>query len=61
MAGFEDFVPYSLTIPAVDFTVPNGDMLDLRLVVGSGVQTGEMWFMYDFVDFPMTMYLETIP
>lgn len=61
MAGFEDFVPVSLLMTGISHTIDAGDQLDVRLLVGSQTQTSEMQFMYDFIDFNASVFIQTTP
>lgn len=57
--GFDNFVLAQVLIPGVDHTVPAGQFLEVKVLVGSGAND-DMWFMYDNVDFESRVYVPTV-
>ena len=56
-AGFADFVFAEITVATVDYTIPAGHYLEVKVLVGSATQTPSMWFMYDYVDFESKVFV----
>jgi hypothetical protein len=44
--GSETWVVKTITVPGVDYSIPPGDYLELKIVVGAAA-SDDMWLAYD--------------
>lgn len=54
--GWDTFVEAIIAIPGVDYTVPAGRYLEVKLIVGSAAGD-DMWFAYDTVSFNSRVFV----
>ena len=58
-AGTSNFVRKAILIPGFDYTIPAGNQLEVKFIVGA-IATSEMWFVYDTTTYQSLMNLSYI-